>query len=84
MLTRADHEEVAELVERRELAVVRYWDTEPVDEQAEAMFVTMPAPAGLCDRVVVDLPELEVALTDVGPRWGLDAALAVDDLVAGE
>lgn len=81
VLNQAATEDVADLVERRQLAVVQYWASRPVDTETEAPFVDLPAPAGLVDRVVARLGELETALTHVDPRWGLEIALALDDLV---
>ncbi|WP_075012325.1 hypothetical protein [Geodermatophilus obscurus] len=84
VLERTDHEEVADLLERRELAAVEYWDNRPVDEETEAPFVDIPAPTGLFHRVVASLAELEAALAEVDPRWALDVALALDDLAGAE
>jgi hypothetical protein len=81
VLAQAKVEDIAELVERRELAVVEYWDDRPVDGEAEAPFVDLTPPIGLFDRVVASLSELETALAEVDPRWGLDVATALDDLV---
>lgn len=57
----ANSNDIAELMERRELAVVEYWDDRPVDEEAEAPFVDSTPPIGLFDRVVGSLSELETA-----------------------
>jgi hypothetical protein len=81
VLAQATSEDIAELVERRELAVVEYWNDRPVDAEAEAPFVDLTPPVGLSDRVVGSLSELEAALAEVDPRWGLDVATALDDLV---
>ena len=81
LVAQADFEDVADLVERHELAAVEYWDGRPVDQDAEAPFAEMAPPTGLFDRVVASLSELEAALAVVDPRWGLDVVTALDDLV---
>jgi hypothetical protein len=81
VLARAKNDDITSLVERRELAIVEYWGDRPVDEEAEAPFVDLAPPSGLFDRVVASLSELETALAEVDPRWGLDVATALDDLV---
>ncbi len=84
VLDQANYEDIAELVERRELAVVEYWEDRPVDGEAEAPFVDLPPPMGLFNRVVASLSELEAALTEVDPRWELDVVTALDDLVEAD
>ena len=84
VLARAKSGDIAELVERRELAVVEYWDDRPVDGEAEAPFVDSTPPVGLFDRVVGSLSELEDAVADVDPRWGLDVVTALDDLAGAD
>jgi hypothetical protein len=84
VLAQAKSEDIAELVERRELAVVEHWDDRPVDGEAEAPFVDSTPPIGLFDRVVGSLSELEAALAEVDPRWGLDVVTAFDDLVEAD
>ncbi len=81
VLDQASAEDVADLVERRQLAVVQHWEGRPVVTRTEALFTGLPAPAGLVDRVVASVDELETALADIDPRWGLDVALALDDLL---
>jgi hypothetical protein len=84
VLAQANSNDIAELVERRELAVVEYWDDRPVDGEAEAPFVDSTPPIGLFDRIVGSLSELEAALAEVDPRWGLDVVTAFDDLVEAD
>ncbi len=81
VLRQAAAADVADLVERRQLAVVQFWDGRPVDIETETLFVDVPAPGALFDRVVASFSELDAALADLDPRWGLDAALALGDLV---
>ena len=84
VLAQATPEDIAELVERRELAVVEYRADRPFDGEAEGLFVELAPPIGLFDRVVGSLPELEAALADVGPSWGLDVVTALDDLAGAD
>jgi hypothetical protein len=84
VLAQAKSEDIAELVERRELAVVEHWDDRPVDGEAEAPFVDLTPPIGLFDRLVGSLSELEAALAEVDPRWGLDVVTALDDRVEAD
>ena len=84
LLDEADYEDVSDLVERGQLVVYDYWDERPVDEAAEAPFVALPPPIDLFDRVVASLSELEAALAEVDPRWRLDVALALEDLVEAD
>ena len=84
LLDEADHEDVSDALERGQWALYDYWDERPVHEAAEAPFVALPAPIGLFDRVLASLSELETALAEVDPRWRLDVALALEDLVGGD
>lgn len=84
LLDGADSEDVSDLVERSQVAAYEYWDKRPVDEAGEAPFVASPPPIDIFNRVVASLRELETALAEVDPRWRLDVALALEDLVEAD
>jgi hypothetical protein len=72
--------DVEELVVRVQESVVEYWGPRPVDEHAEAPFVDQAAPEDLIDQSVTNVHELEDVLKGVDPRWGIEAAQALEVL----
>ncbi len=80
VLAEVSDEHVWDLVVRVQESVVEYWGPRSVDVPAEAPFVDQAAPEGLIDHTVTSVGELEDVLKGVDPRWGIEAAQALEVL----